>query len=366
VPSRTAIVLRWFIASRLIIAALGVVGVGTFIDQRAGHVVDNASALNPSTAWNKWDVLWYQRVAEQGYRADPADVQGQAKAGYFPLYPAIAGAAQSISGTSFFWAGTIASNVFTLAALLLLVYGLTDTLDVASRAVALVMVSAGSFYLSIPYAEGLFLLLVVATLVTTRKGLYEVAGLCAGLAATTRVHGFALIAVPAVACLLDVRVPPIRRYLRVAGTAALFAIPILIYFAYLSRETGNWMAFVSRQQAWDNPSPYPFQAVIGLLQHPRSIGGWIHGATWALYAGLLVRYWRRLPLGDALFCAGALLISTQQQSFQGIYRYVVPLIPLGLALARDRDEVRHRVIAFNLVLGVLMILAFVTWNRLVV
>jgi len=365
--SRTSVVLGWFLASRLVIAALGVIGVATFVDSRALTVTDNLAALNPQTAWNKWDVQSYARVAEQGYRADPGDVQGQAKAGYFPLYPAIVGALKSVtSGASFFWVGVVASNVFTLAALLLLVYGLTDTWDLASRAVALVMMSAGSFYLSIPYAEGLFLLLVVGTLVATRKGAYEVAGLLAGLAATTRAHGFALIAAPAVACWLDARVPATRRWLRVAATAALFAFPILVYFAYLSRETGSWMAFLSRQEAWQNPSPYPFRAIVGLTEHPRWIAGWIHGATWFLYAGLLIRYRRRMPLGDALFCAGALLISTQQLSFQGIYRYVVPLVPLTLALARDRDDVRRGVIAFNLVLGVLMILAFVTWNRLTV
>jgi hypothetical protein len=92
----------------------------------------------------------------------------------------------------------------------------------------------------------------------------------------------------------------------------------------------------------------------------------VHGATWVLYAGLLIRYRRRLPLGEVLFCTGALLISTQQAGFQGIYRYMVPLVPLTLALAEDRHEVRYRMIAFNLVLGVLMLLAFVTENRLTV
>jgi hypothetical protein len=145
-----------------------------------------------------------------------------------------------------------------------------------------------------------------------------------------------------------------------------FALPLLAYFAYLARVQGSWLAFLSRQEMWQNPSPYPLQAIVGLFQFPTRIGSWVHGATWAVYVWLLVRYRRRLPLGEVLFCAGALLISTQQAGFQGIYRYVVPLVPLTLALAEDRHDVRHRMIAFNLVLGVLMILAFVTWNRLAV
>jgi hypothetical protein len=102
------------------------------------------------------------------------------------------------------------------------------------------------------------------------------------------------------------------------------------------------------------------------VRFPTRISGWLHGAFWLLYAGLLLRYWRRLPLGDALFCAGVFLISTQQEAFHGIYRYMVPLVPLTLALAEDRDDVRHGIIAVNLVFGVLMILAFVTHNRITV
>ena len=49
-----------------------------------------------------------------------------------------------------------------------------------------------------------------------------------------------------------------------------------------------------------------------------------------------------------------------------IYRYVVPLVPLTLAIADDRREVRNGLLAFNVGFGVLMILAFVTYNRLTV
>ena len=59
-----------------------------------------------------------------------------------------------------------------------------------------------------------------------------------------------------------------------------------------------------------------------------------------------------MPIGEALFCLGVFLISTQQEAFHGIYRYMVPLVPLTLAISRDDRKVRHRIIAFNLVFGV--------------
>jgi hypothetical protein len=123
---------------------------------------------------------------------------------------------------------------------------------------------------------------------------------------------------------------------------------------------------VNRQALWGNAFPYPLKAIVGLAQYPTRIPAWIHGAFWGLYVWLLIRYRRSMPAGEWLFCFGALLISTQQESFHGIYRYMLPLVPLVLALARDRSEVRQTVIGINIAVGVLMVLAFVALRRLAV
>ena len=74
----------WFVASRLTIAALGVIGVATFTDQRAladcltrtnsssttispadcdGLTAQGRAAFDLETTWNKWDAKWYERIA---------------------------------------------------------------------------------------------------------------------------------------------------------------------------------------------------------------------------------------------------------------------------------------------------------------
>jgi hypothetical protein len=226
--------------------------------------------------------------------------------------------------------------------------------------------AAGSFYFSIPYTEGFFLLLVVATMIATRRRQYEVAGLLAGLAATTRAHGVALVAVPAIACWLHAALPAQRRWLRAGATVAAFLVPFGIYLVWLSGVQGSADAFVNRQNLWGGAPPYPFQALVALVEFPTRISGWLHGGFWFLALGLLLRYRRKMPLGEVLFCAGALAISTYQESFHGVYRYIAPMIPLTIAIAEDRAEVRHAFIVFNVIFGVLMILAFVTGNRLTV
>jgi hypothetical protein len=378
--SRLTAVATWFVLSRLAIFGLGVIGAASFADLRVvadlergatstptRAVMDNVTALNPEHVWQKWDAVWYQHVAEHGYALTPDPLRGQAAAGFFPLYPMTARLVMRVTpALSFFWTATLLSNLMTMAALWLLVTALIDRADQVQRVLAILMTSAGSFYLSIPYAESLFLLLVVGVLVATRRRQYELAGLLAGLSATTRVHGLALVAVPAVACWLDRALIGQTRVVRAAVVVALFAVPIAIYMAHLANVQGSWTAFVSRQELWDNPSPYPLQAIAGFFNFPRRMTGWLHGGFWFLYVGLLIRYWRRMPLGEVLFCAGVLVITTQQEAFHGTYRYIVPLVPLTLALSTDRPEVQNRLIAINIAFGVLMILAFVTWNRIAV
>ena len=360
----------WFLASRLVIAALGVVGVASFAtmgpDGRTGSLVDTTAALNPITVWHKWDSIWYERIAEHGYAYEVGTPRGDSVAAFFPLYPMTVRMVRAVAPSiHFFWIGALLSNLFGLAALFLLARELVSA-DELSRVLAVVLMSAGSFYLSIPYTESLFLLLVVATMAAARKGRYELAGLLAGAAATTRAHGLALLAVPALACWLDARQPAGQRVRRTAVTLALFAIPVVLYLILLARDQGSWHAFYSRQEMWDNPSPYPLRAFMCFIEFPRRISNWLHGAFWLVYVGLLLRYWRSMPIGEAVFCAGVFLISTQQEAFHGTYRYMVPLVPLTLAISRDHHKVRHWIIALNLVFGVLMLLAFVTRNRLTV
>jgi Gpi18-like mannosyltransferase len=356
----------WLLASRAAILAIGIVGAALFVNQQTLEVA-GPQALDPATVWQKWDAVWYERIARDGYAAGPNDPTSQAKAGFFPLYPWLIARILSLSPSmSFFWVASILSNLLTFIALAWLMTSLAPDLERARRALLLTVTAAGSFYFSIPYTESLFLLLVVAAMAFTRDRRYLLAAAACGLGAATRIHGLALIAIPVIACLRETGTPWSTTIRRLALMGVLFALPLAIHMLHLSDVQGDAGAFVTRQAMWDNALPYPLKAIAGFLIYPRRLSGWVHGLVWFLYVGLLVRYWRRMPLGEALFCAGALLISTQQETFHGIYRYVMVLVPMTLALADDRQDLRHAIIAFNLVFGTIMILAFVTNNRLVV
>ncbi len=356
----------WLVVSRLVVLGLGFIGVATFVDQHT-LTVGGAAALDPVTVWHKWDVLWYERIALHGYGWALDTLQGQATAAFFPLYPVSVGALlRVVPGASFFWVGSIVSTACTLVAATLVLRTAATGPAHAQRLMLVLFSAAGSFYFSLPYAEGLFLLLIAGTILLARRRAYVLAGLLAGLAAVTRPQGLALAAVPLLACWLDANQSRAERWRRLAIVVLLIVVPCAIYVAALAHIQGSAGAFIERQALWNEASPYPLQSLLGLLRYPHRVQAWVHGATWLAAVVLLVRYWRRLPLGEALFCAGALLISTQNESFHSIYRYVAVLVPLTIGVAGDRADVRWAVVAANLLLGALMILAFVTNNRLAV
>jgi len=358
--------LGWFTLSRVVVLAVGFVGVATFIDHHS-LAIEGPVALDPVSVWRKWDVLWYERIAVNGYAWQLDTPQGQATAAFFPLYPVTIGLLLTlVPGGSFFWLGSLVSAACTLAAAVLVVRMAATSVPQAWRLMLVLFSAAGSFYLSLPYAEALFLLLVTGAMLATRRRLYLWAGLAAGLAAVTRPQGLALVAVPLVACWLDIHLSTRERLVRLAAIVALVLVPLAIYVGAMADLQGSAGAMIERQALWSNATPYPLRSLVGLVDYPRRVQAWLHGACWLLAVALLVRYRRRLPPGAVVFTAGALLISTQHASFHGIYRYTAVLVPLVIGLADDYARVRATVVAINVIVGVIMILAFVTNNRLAV
>ena len=72
-------------ASRLLIAAVGVIGVATFATTTGqGAAVTTTAALNPINVWHKWDSIWYEQIARHGYGWELDTLQGWPPPAIFP------------------------------------------------------------------------------------------------------------------------------------------------------------------------------------------------------------------------------------------------------------------------------------------
>lgn len=141
----------------------------------------------------RWDALFYIAIAREGY--PPPRVETVYHVNFFPLYPLIVRGVDSLIDNTF-TAALLVSNLCAFAGALLVGCWRRPgqrAMD-GPRAAVLLLAFPGSHFLSLPYTEGLFLLLVVSSLVALDRDRPLVSGLLAGLAGATRSAGVALAA----------------------------------------------------------------------------------------------------------------------------------------------------------------------------
>ncbi len=153
----------------------------------------------PLTTWlervwllplNHWDTQWYVRILTNGYHAADGTAQ------FHPLLPALA--------APFTWLGlsplaslALVASLAGLAAFFMFfrLARLDVSPDDAQNSLFLFAFWPVSFVLFIPYTEGLFFLLAMASLYAARKQAWAWASILAALAVLTRQQGI-LLAIP--------------------------------------------------------------------------------------------------------------------------------------------------------------------------
>jgi hypothetical protein len=349
-----------FIASRLAILAIAFISYHNF---QLELEPDKAWSTHIEELWSKFDVLWYKDITLNGYEALPFSTEEKRNWAFLPLYPlTVKALILPFSDRAFFFVASLFSSLLTFLALYLIVDIFKDRIQNKNRFFFLYLISAGSFYLSIPYTESLALFLLACTFYFTQKKHYFWAAVMAGLGAITRIQCLGLLLIPLLSLLSENRMG--KKTLKTLVVLTLFSIPLLVYMGYLKHLTGNPLAFFDMQQSWGNHHPYPLAALLlfigkGTENNPCQ---WLHLSMWALFAACFIRNYKKIPLNELVFCIVVFLISTGSEKFWGAYRYVLMLIPLYIALSNEEEWFRKLYIYSNLLMGSIYTNTFVNTN----
>lgn len=354
----------------------------------------------------RWDAVWYLSIADGGYGGG-AD---HAKAAFYPLYPLLAHVVGWFAGSALI-GGLIVSLACFFAALVLLhklariELGERD----ARSTILLVAFFPTAFFFSAIYAESLFLLLSVATLLAARQGRWAWVGVAGALAALTRNSGVLLL-LPVLLLFLygpradrppdEIAAPrawwrprhPISAQILWLG---LIPLGLAAFLVYVGIVLGDPFAPFSAQELWGRHL-VPLGGIwdgaraawLGLRQL-------VHGSTTPVYFGeaggdpfsvagqnlmlfgflvfalvALVGALRRLPLAYGAYAAVALVSAlsypVDAQPLMSLPRFLVVLFPLQMWLARwvgERgDRGAERAIAISAVLLGLMTAQFARWG----
>ena len=182
-PEQDWVVVGWTIATKLLLA---VVGVQTY------QILTNQRMTGPHNwleIWNRWDSLHYLKLAEFGYSStDPM------KAWLYPLFPwtvrVFAWVTRDYLVAAFVVSGlACAAAAVLLRRLIALDYGQA----VAQRAVWFFLIFPTAYFLHIGYTESLFLAFMLASLLGARNECWWMAGVFGALCWMTRPTGIILL-----------------------------------------------------------------------------------------------------------------------------------------------------------------------------
>lgn len=313
--------------------------------------------------WQRWDALWYQHIAQEGYRASDGS------AAFLPLYPLLSRLLSSVFAGNVVLAELVVSGLAYVGAMGLLwklvhletqrTSGDTGSGPITGRGralvaplltVLLIALYPTGFFLVAPFTESLFLLLAVAAFWFMRTGHPWAAGAAGFLASLTRTQGVFLA------------LPLAHEYLRSRGSIAWLrrrggrspgagiiasALPVagmLSFALFQANVLGVRRIGVGAQAAWGLEIVAPWDALAASWEYISRDLGRTSAQVEALnllslvgFAAIVLAGARRLPLAYTLYAApsiGLLLFRDMWLSpLMSVSRYVLVVFPCFVAVA---------------------------------
>jgi hypothetical protein len=366
-----------FVALRFAMFVIGLAGVALFppldpvgVPGWPARPVPDPGWHNLFTAWERFDALWFLRIADSGYRLDDGS------AAFFPLFPLVSRAVAFVLGGAPFAAATIVSNAAFYAALVVTYLLSTDELSerTARTTVLLLCAFPTSYFFLMPYSEALFLLLAVTAFWGARTRRWGLAGVAGALAALTRSVGIVLAPALLIEALHQREEGRGSAWPGVAAAAAT-ALGLVAYLASWAVRADEWLAPLTRQANWERTLSWPWRTLTEATGAAFRYVGQTNGGYWLLdwlivvpmlvasvYAAI------RLRPSYSIYLWGGLLIPLtfvfEPRPLMSMPRFLLPLFPAfwGLALGLERLRIPRTaaLAAGALGLGVLSVLT-VNW-----
>ncbi|MFI8268785.1 hypothetical protein [Streptomyces rubiginosohelvolus] len=306
----------------------------------------------------RWDSVWYQRIAEHGYRYTVTLPDGSVHSdlAFFPLLPALERAVSTVTPLTLGGAGLLVAWTAGLLAAWG-VFAVGSQLRGRRTGVVLAAlwgVYPTAFVQSMAYTETLFTALAAWALYAVLKDRWIVAGALCVLAGLTRPSAAALIAALAITAAVTLvreyrderRVRPVlRRNARMIAGVALAPLGWLAYVVFVAVREGSPVAYFDVQAQWGNN-----------IDGGRALAAFIAGLPWPAALGLCAALgllgWlvvlcvrQRQPLPVLVYAITIVVISLIGAGYFGSRpRLMMPAFPLllppAVALLRLRTTGR--------------------------
>ena len=280
--------------------------------------------------WQRFDTLWYLRIAAQGYAPHDGSTV------YFPLYPMLIRFLGTLFVGNYLLAALVISNL-AFVGVLFCMYRLTARQfggPSARRSTLYLAIFPTAFFFLTAYTESLFLLLTLAAFLSAHEKRWWLAGTLGFLASLTRLQGVVLVVPLLYMYLRDRRVHPSRLRPDMLGPV-IVPLGAVLFMAYQYLVVGSAPLMSTYQTQLYAQFVWPWGNIIASVQQIVSPEGTFVDvlnllATGAFIAMTILSF-RKLPMEYAIYMAITLLAlmlrRTALQPLVSMSRYVLVLFP---------------------------------------
>ena len=326
--------LAWASSRLVVLAAIAV----------ANHL--RADGQRVADALHFWDGNWYLDAAG-GYTYPNLNVPdvGQIDIAFFPLFPALIRAAETITGWTPLAAAVLVTSIFgatSIVAIWMLVNRISGR-EVADRAAMLVAFFPGTIALTLIYSEGVMLTAAALSLLALIDRRWVLAGVFGALASAARPNGIAVAAACGVAALIAIHR---RREWKALAAPAIAPLGMLLYLGWLWAATGAanvW--FRVQDEGWGEGIDYGASTARDFTQFyfrlPRdldflNIPFIVHmralGLIFVVISAVLLVRWRP-PAAVWIYAVAVMAMSLLSQTLGARPRFIFTAFPLIVAVA---------------------------------
>lgn len=267
--------------------------------------------------WQRWDAIWYQRIASMGY--SPDDASGS----FFPLFPVLMRAVGTALDGNLILAGMVICTIAMLFAFVLL-YRLSAKVgdsDTAKRAVIYWAIFPTSFYLFGGYAESVLAVCALAAIYFARRKNWWGAGIAAGATTLSRPVGF-LVVIPAIIEAMQ-QSSAWRSRVRILFPVLLgVTLAMGAWMLYLQLAFKDAMLWVHAEEAWNRVFVIPGQTILLTIQYilgdrPQLGNNILDLTLTTIVLGAIIAGARKLPLSYTAYALAMLIIPLSSYALAG-------------------------------------------------
>jgi hypothetical protein len=294
---------------------------------------------SPVEVLSTWDGTHYSYIARNGYSTDGAAAR---RFSFFPLFPAIS---RLVGGAEHAVLAGILLNQLCLLISILLIGRLVEDgrpTQLSREPGFWILVAPVGFFLSVYYAESLFLLFSLLLVIAYKHNRIAWACLAGFLAGLTR---------PTAVCLPVLFLPDLigrlRRgesYMRTIACTAAPLVGVGLYVAYIVWRTGDPLAYMHLRDTWFQAHwTLPFQLLLAdLRRFPINLMAgnippsdqWVRLASSICILALIAWGWRKIDSIFLIYLVAAMLFIHSQEPQHSTVRWELVLFPVYLLLWR--------------------------------